>query len=285
MSDITSFPRPWRGGALLLALAVVALTMADGASAEEGWLEDPIGGCQVWAPGSVAGDVITWTGDCVDGKAAGEGFAAWFSDGQLKARFEGIMEGGKVDGYGKLVFGMADGFEHYEGEFKAGDLHGQGTYIDAAGNLYQGDFAADEPDGFGIFEGADGTYYQGEFKAGLPDGQGTLLEPDGTQYEGQFAGGVRSGEGEQIEPDGTRYVGTFEDDLPDGSGRVELPDGGIYEGEVRAGKLQGAGTYTAPEGDVYVGAFVDDWPDGTIQVTKSDGSQEEQLWQDGEQVP
>ena len=51
----------------------------------------------------------------------------------------------------------------YEGEYKDGKYHGQGTY-----------------------SVSDGTKYVGEFKNGKNHGQGTLTFPDGIKFVGEF---------------------------------------------------------------------------------------------------
>ena len=56
------------------------------------WIEDPITQCKVWTDEiDPAGEAISWTGSCLDGKATGEGVLAWFKDGSLLGRYEGTM--------------------------------------------------------------------------------------------------------------------------------------------------------------------------------------------------
>lgn len=276
--------------AFALCLAVTAMTggliagIPVDAAAQENWVADPITGCQVWTPGTEDGEIVSWTGDCVDGKAAGPGVLVWVVGGELVARYSGTMVAGKVDGFGDLAFLRDDGYLRYNGAFRDGKLHGQGHAIGGDGASYQGDFANNLPHGEGLYEGADGSFYQGDFLNGKPHGVGTSVAADGAQYQGEFRDGLRAGTGTLTEADGNVYVGQFENDQPNGTGRWQLAAGGVYEGPVENGEAQGQGTFTAANGDVYVGSFVDNKPFGAFTVTKADGTTEQQIWRDGEQV-
>ena len=70
----------------LLGISASLLFMSSLAVAGE-WIKDPINDCEVWnEEPSSGGDVISWSGECEDGKASGHGVLAWFTDGALLAR-------------------------------------------------------------------------------------------------------------------------------------------------------------------------------------------------------
>jgi len=82
--------------------------------------------------------------------------------------------------------------DKYEGEFKDGLYHGQGTFTYGNGDKYVGEFKDGLYHGQGTFTFATGDKYEGEYKNGLPDGQGTAnyngkIE-SGTWVQGVFAG-------------------------------------------------------------------------------------------------
>ncbi len=136
------------------------------------WLKDPITGCQVWSPESKpdSSELVSWSGDCQDGKASGQGVLVWLEDGILQLRFEGPMVEGKAEGFGRVWLRGDSGYDHYEGQFKGSKLDGQGVYKDADGSRYEGEFRNDKPHGYGIYEGADGTRFAGELRNGEPNG-------------------------------------------------------------------------------------------------------------------
>ncbi len=50
--------------------------------------------CQVYNPYPEPGELVTWSGECVDGKAEGEGWLVWRSDGGTKT-YVGSMRSSK----------------------------------------------------------------------------------------------------------------------------------------------------------------------------------------------
>ena len=72
----------------------------------------------------------------------------------------------------------------YEGEFKDGKKHGQGTYTISSGGKYIG-----------------------EWKDGMRSAQGTQTYPDGGKYEGSWKNGVRWN-GSQYDKDG-KIIGKY----------------------------------------------------------------------------
>jgi len=47
------------------------------------WLKDPITGCGVWNSAPKGNEMISWSGECRDGKASGYGVLVWLEDGKI----------------------------------------------------------------------------------------------------------------------------------------------------------------------------------------------------------
>ena len=77
--------------------------------------------CRVWNHGNRDYEPFTWSGACVDGKAAGEGRLTYRGGEGI---YEGTMHAGMMHGHGVLTW--SDGFR-YEGGLRDGRQHGQGN--------------------------------------------------------------------------------------------------------------------------------------------------------------
>ena len=111
---------------LLMAITALAALTAPHASAEDVWIKDQITGCAVWggdAP-AAAEDIVSWSGDCEDGKASGDGVISWFAEGALYGRYKGEMRDGRIDGIGRLQYRLDEGFITISGKFDEGAPHG-----------------------------------------------------------------------------------------------------------------------------------------------------------------
>ena len=89
------------------------------------WISDPVSSCGVWSDDPVDdSDVVSWSGECEEGKASGHGVLAWFSGGGLLARYVGVLKAGKVDGIGSLAIRseFGEGYDKYEAEFVDGEV-------------------------------------------------------------------------------------------------------------------------------------------------------------------
>jgi len=134
----------------------------------------------------------------------------------------------------------------YDGEWRGGNKHGQGT-----------------------FTFADGDKYTGEFKDNKRHGQGTYTWPGGTKYVGEWRDGSIHGQGTKTWPDGTKYVGEYRDGKKHGQGTNTFADGDKYVGEWKDDKRHGQGTYTDPDGNVmFEGVWVDDEYLGTKEESE-----------------
>ena len=135
----------------LIALsALLVAAMAPGASAGE-WLADK-SGCQVWDPNPQLDESVTWSGACMNGRAAGRGTVEWSKDNKR--------------------------IETDSGEWRDGKQVGKGVQNWPIGR-YEGELAEGLPNGRGVLS-FQKFRYEGEFRDGKPNGSGSLIEGDQT---------------------------------------------------------------------------------------------------------
>ena len=98
----------------------------------------------------------------------------------------------------------------YVGEWKDGDLHGQGTYTWASSeSKYVGGFKDGKRHGQGTYTYANGDKYVGEFKNNKRHGQGTNTFANGDKYVGEFKNNKQHGQVTHTYADGTVVVSIF----------------------------------------------------------------------------
>ena len=138
--------------------ATSAQTLQDSAPDLSGpiWLTAQNQPCKVWNPAPKAGETLTWSGDCVDGKASGIGRLVWQGS------------------YGRDVF---------EGEYRDGKEHGQGTLTWHNGDRYEGGWRNGKPHGYGVQTYADGDVYKGIWTHGCWGEKGGRWATFGTTAE------------------------------------------------------------------------------------------------------
>lgn len=146
---------------LMLSLPLAALADSDN------WIADNRG-CKVSNIAPQEGESITWSGDCKDGFANGEGVLTWFVKGVKTEVYEGMMADGYAEGRGRL-------------------RRPSGVYV--------GEWKKSLQDGKGRYEDADGSWYQGEWSAGSPHGRGQMFTPDGKLLNGYWNNGEYEEEG------------------------------------------------------------------------------------------
>ena len=105
--------------------------------------------------------------------------------------------------FGTTAYQVGDQYGTYEGEWKDGERHGQGTYDDNAGSVYIGEWKYDERSGEGIQIYPDGSKYEGQWENDQRNGQGILILPDGQKYEGAWKDNKRHGPGTFTDLDGS----------------------------------------------------------------------------------
>ena len=123
----------------------------------------------------------------------------------------------------------------YEGEFKDGKQHGQGSQTWTGGQHYEGESKNGKRNGTGKFIYHTGEVYEGQWKDNAKHGTGTLAYTDGSVYEGQW-----------------------KESSNHGTGTMTYADGRIYAGEWKEGKAHGSGTYTDANGEKYKLVFNND---------------------------
>lgn len=116
--------------------------------------------CQVWNYGTRGYEPFRWSGDCVEGRASGDGWLV-FRGGE--GVYEGAMRAGKMHGHGVLTW--SDGFR-YEGELREGKQHGMGTLFRPTGERYDGRWQQGKPHGHGVYIAASGEIYEGAWREG-----------------------------------------------------------------------------------------------------------------------
>ena len=174
----------------------------------------------------------------------------------------------------------------YEGGFKNGARHGQGTFCWPNGIKYVGPFVNGLCHGEGILYHPDGTtekitynngniinrapnikketypdgaWYEGEFKNGSRHGNGTFCWTNGIKYVGPFINGLCHGEGILYYPDGTSKKVSYENgarkSIFPNNIRKDYNDGSWYEGELKNDLHHGQGIYRWSDGAWYQGSF------------------------------
>lgn len=278
--------RRCRGFSALRLAALVPLAFASQpVTSEPLWLSDPVSGCRIWAGDDPAAvdDIVSWSGNCHDGTAAGQGVLSWFADGALLGRYEGEMLDGRLEGRGRLAYRLEDGFGVLVGDFEDGLPHGKVSLRYANGDRFRGVVQNGIDTGRGVYVTAEGAKLNGSFRDGIIEGEVVSESPDGEVFRGTFRNSERE-TGVVIYPDGTRYEGPFASGEPSGTGILELPDGGVYEGTFSGGEPNGNGVFTAANGDVYRGTFANGYPEGEMEVTLAQGGVERQTWAGGKRT-
>jgi len=124
----------------------------------------------------------------------------------------------------------------YEGQWKGGRKHGQGTYTYAGGGKYVGEFVDDKRHGTGQYTYPDGDTYEGEFRFGRREGYGKYTYSKGECYEGQWLGDRMHGRGKYTYSSGKVYDGMWAEDRPHGEG--QLTDGvNVYDMKYENGSV------------------------------------------------
>ncbi len=276
--------RTW---ALLASAMVVATAPAAPAQETGGWLADAVSGCEVWSTDPPrAGEGVSWSGACRDGKAIGYGVLVWWDETGLQGRYFGEMAGGKLDGAGRLVLRdeAAGGFTEYLGRFAESRPVGKGFLETAAGARFQGELLDGLSHGRGVLVTPEGALIRGEFRDGEAVGQVLVRyeTEEGERYVGEAEDGARHGYGLLVAADDDLYVGRFAEGEPHGPGIYQGTGGDRYLGEFADGRPTGFGSAMDAEGNVIQGRFVEGEPDGTVLVTTAEGRQEVTTWQAGE---
>jgi hypothetical protein len=154
---------------------------------ETHWLTDPKAHCAVFDGNAQAGDAVSWSGDCVDGLASGQGTASFSRDGGEFESFAANFVKG-VAGDGPVVAHWGHGWS-YDGNDIHGQFNGPGVLINDSHDRFEGNWIDGKMNGQGVMIRADGERYDGAWKDDLPNGKGVLTKADGTKLDGNFQDG------------------------------------------------------------------------------------------------
>jgi hypothetical protein len=153
-----------RSGLLAIVAAALTVLAATAAHAEPGWTFDRNTGCRVWDDNPSPGWAVTWSGPCVDGMAHGRGIVQLYDRaGIAESRYEGDLRAGRMHGYGLYIWRNG---QRYDGQFRTGSFHGRGTMTWPNGDRYEGQWADDFPQGFGVKTTANGETFGGQWTKG-----------------------------------------------------------------------------------------------------------------------
>ena len=89
-------------------------------------------GCYLWNPAPQDNETVTWSGECSNGLAQGNGRESWSQNGELSQIVDGRMRDGRSDGH--VVIRSVDGTLEAEGPYVNGERHGTWTFYDENGN-------------------------------------------------------------------------------------------------------------------------------------------------------
>lgn len=132
--------------------------------------------------------------------------------------------------------------DSYIGQFKNGQLHGQGVFYWADGDRYEGEYRDGKKHGQGVYYWAGGKRYEGEFKNDKSNGQGVHYwnsgEFAGDRYEGEFSNWKMHGQGVYYFADGRKRVGTWKDNKLHGPAVFYHADGRRVDQVWENGKLK-----------------------------------------------
>ncbi len=140
------------------------------------WIKDAQSGCAIFNKNPQANEAVSWSGDCVNGKASGKGKIQWYQAEKLTSYYEGEMKEGQYHGYGAYTSANAGS---YEGNYKYNKFQGHGTLTYADGSRYQGDWKDNKRQGHGVLIYADSSRYEGPWENDLKHGIGIYVYSDG----------------------------------------------------------------------------------------------------------
>lgn len=175
------------------------------------------------------------------------------------------IRGNCKDDYG--VYSYHSGMQ-YEGEWKNGKRHGQGTLTYADGSKYIGNWSNGRMHGQGIKTYAsDKLYreYSGEWKNGNKHGKGSMIYTSGVRYEGNWKDGKKHGLGTLIISDEKNITGEWRNDKLVGTVTETYADGQVIIAEVRNEVKNGPGVIIYPNGTKVKGEWMNNKLVGSLE--------------------
>ncbi|MCI5222155.1 MAG: hypothetical protein D3924_05665 [Candidatus Electrothrix sp. AR4] len=222
---------------MLLVLLFFSYLAATPVYAQGKWVIDQETQCQVWDSDPKPNQSITWSGECENGKADGEGVARWYEKNKEIGSIQGVMKEGRCQGECFVRIAVGKQQIKYVGQLEDNNLHGKGTFTWPDGNEYSGDWLQGKRHGKGRFIWKNGTEYIGDWKEDKSTGQGTYTWVDRDEKE---------------------YSGEVKDGKFHGNGVITYATGDKYSGSWVNGKKHGKGTYTFNDGTPYKGIWEND---------------------------
>lgn len=203
------------------------------------FVADPASHCSVGTYHPDPRDSVRWSGACAAGKAQGQGIAEWQTAGVFVVRFEGVFEGGLLEGRGLKVTNDS----RWEAEFHAGKMTGR-CIVTTPNARTDAQCVDDKLNGSGVATFPNGSRYEGEFHDGHMSGRGVFITADGNRMEGNFTDGVLNGPGRYVFPhENESYEGNVVNGEYEGTGVYHFHDGSVYEGEWHKGIPNGRGVW------------------------------------------
>jgi len=241
---------------------------------------------------------VSWTGDCVDGKATGFGNVIAFSSGELRYILRGQFTDGRLTRQDQLRFCAGDTcndqvaaavLREHQLLSRQNQVQ-ENVTVAVPPTASVPVLAASAPQLVGVAMPsnsstaplaayseirAEDAIYKGRFNVNKTShrvtGQGRIEFYDGSSYEGQLEDGSKFGQGKYIWADGQRYSGNWLDDLPDGEGELISSGGDRYTGGFIKGRRQGQGRVVYSDKSEYNGTWRDDLPSGSGVIRFIDG--------------
>jgi hypothetical protein len=149
--------------------------------------------------------------------------------------------------------------DKYEGQWEAGEFHGEGTFIWVLGKeQYDGCWKKGARHGRGRMAFSNGDFYDGDWLEGERTGEGLYVYANGDRYEGQWQAGQRVGRGTLKYSNGDRFEGQWVADQRVGDAVYTYFNSNVYRGPYVADKKCGMAEYTYKNGDKFIGPYVND---------------------------
>ena len=237
--------------------------------------------CYVWDPHLQVDETATWTGDCAEGMAQGQGTVSWAWNGSKKTVETGHLVDGRV--HGRWKSRNADGHV-WEGPFEQGKRHGKWRINwadengDLTGSWSEGPFVDGKQQGLWTARWTNGSVEKRPVVDGKRHGQLTGRGAEGNTWEVRYVQGKRHGQGTWRKKDGSVQKRFYVEGQ--NVGRKADP-GVIEEGRFVNGKRQGQWILRAADGDVEEGPYVEGNRHGKWVVRDSNGRSQEGLYVEG----
>ena len=127
--------------------------------------------------------------------------------------YEGNWKNGNLEGNGKMIFKDK---KVYNGNFENGEINGKGEMIFDNGIYYKGDFINGKFNGNGLLKNINNQWeYNGNFQNDKFNGKGKFIFNNGDSYEGNYLNNEKNGEGNYIFKKGYFFKGIWKNNIPE----------------------------------------------------------------------